>query len=95
MVCSIEGFDFKPVIYRGADAISVLYRKLKKTKKIIDRLIRMNVPIIMQPEDWKDFRSAETCCFCGKYENHHGEQLKGKCKVRDLPPNRSIPWCCP
>ena len=83
MVCSIEGFDFKPVIYRGEDAIAMLYRKLKKTKKIIDRLIRMNVPICMQPEDWKDFRSAEKCIFCNQYENRHGEELKGKCKVRD------------
>jgi hypothetical protein len=63
MVCSIPGFDFKPVLYRGEDAVAVLYRKLKKTKKIIDRLTHMNVPILMGPDDWKDFRKADKCVF--------------------------------
>jgi hypothetical protein len=83
MVCSVPGFDFKPVLYRGEDAIAVLYKKLKKAKKMIDRLIRMNVPIQMTPEAWRDFRSAKTCIFCNQYQNGHGEELKGKCKVRD------------
>jgi hypothetical protein len=83
MVWSVPGFDFKPVLYRDEDAIAVLYKKLKKAKKMIDRLIRMNVPIQMTPEAWRDFRSAKTCIFCNEYQNGHGEELKGKCKVRD------------
>jgi len=66
VVCSVPGFDFQPVLYRGEDAIAKLYTELKKTKQKIDRLLGLNINIVMGPDDWKDFKNAQNCIFCHK-----------------------------
>ena len=84
MVCSIPGFEFPPVLCRGEDAIAKLYEELKRPKRVIDRLIRMNVPIIMTPEDWRDFKTTDTCIFCQGRKGSLGEDRVGDhCHLTD------------
>ena len=53
VVCSIPGFDFEPVLYRGEDAVSHLYTQMKRAQRRIDALLGLNVDIIMNREDWR------------------------------------------
>ena len=59
MICSVPGYEFKPVINRGEGCRSCALMRI-----------------------WHDFRHVDKCIFCNKYADRHGEQLKGKCKVR-------------
>ena len=73
MICSVPGYEFKPVINRGEGCRSCALMRI-----------------------WHDFRHVDKCIFCNKYADRHGEQLKGKCKVRGhCLFDRCRSWSCP
>ena len=80
--CAIPGFEFEPVLYRGEAAIERLYHELKRVKRKIDKLIRMNVPIFMTPEQRKEFRTTDTCIFCqGKQGPLGNDRVRDHCHL--------------
>ena len=66
VVCRMEKFKFKPVIYRGPNVIEKFLKRMKKVYSRIYRILRKVVPIKMKREEEEAFKHAKDCYLCDK-----------------------------
>ena len=75
VVSSVPGVSFEPVLYRGYNAVQVLFDHMKMLELEFKRLFKLKKKMVMTEQDEENFRTATHCRFCD-------EELKED-RVRD------------
>ena len=66
VVCRMEKYTLKPVVYRGPDVIKEFLKCVKKEYALIYRILRKVIPIRMKREEEEAFKKAKECYLCEK-----------------------------
>ena len=58
--------NFKPVLYRGPNAVNHFLDELFKAEEEILKIVNVNCPMKMTPSDWKRHKNNNVCHICQK-----------------------------
>jgi len=61
-----ELYDFKPIVYRGVDAMSKLLSELKRAECEIIKILENIIPATLSPAEWTAHYNATRCHICNE-----------------------------
>ena len=77
-----HGKEYEPYVYSGANVMDALFERLDDERKDIEKILRLNVPIIPLTDDEKaGFEPSTTCSACNRKYKSAQDKYKHHCHI--------------